>query len=222
MDMRKASIALGILLVVLLVAACSSAPANTPDAAPEEAESEPTPVPPTPEPTATPEPMQLPDTPVTALLGVEPNTTYKVDLPSFQALAVEEGDLPAAPGQVEARWYKSGERYVVAYSGLNYIEGDFLCPGNSIFTASGFLHVSNAPTDEGACEGFPTLTSDPDVGPRVCQGELVYMTAIPSSLQGMLFGTLEALTEDGDLVGLTSSVQSTEDIPELDLDEFCG
>lgn len=220
--MRKATTILLILVGVLLLASCSSSPAVDVEPAPEVVEPVDTPVPPTPEPTATPEPKLLPDTPVTAMLGTEPDTTYKVDLPSFAPMTIEEGDLPADPGQVQARWYKAGERYVVAYAGLAYEEGDFLCPGNSILTASGFLHVSNAPTDEGACAGFPTLTADPEVGPVVCKGELLYVTAIPSSLQGLLFGTLEALSEEGDLVGLTSSVQSSEEIPEIDLEAFCS
>jgi hypothetical protein len=38
----------------------------------------------------------------------------------------------------------------------------------------------------------------------------------------MLFGTLEALTGDGALIGLTSAVQSSPDIPEINLEELCG
>jgi hypothetical protein len=169
-----------------------------------------------------PEPMDLPDTPVSTKLGVEPDTTYKVTLGNFQRVAFEESELPAAPGSVTAQWYTSGDRYVVAYVGLDVSEGESLCPGNSILTNAGFLHVSNAPTVEGACDDFPTLTTDPDVGPVVCQGTLVYVTAIPSTEQGMLFGTLEALSEDGAIVGLTSAVQSTGDMPELSLEEFCN
>ncbi len=217
---RTLFLTIGIFMITLL-AACSSSPQATPEPAQAEGPMD-SPVPPTPEPTMTPESKQLPDTPVTALLGTEPNTTYKVDLTTFGPLTLEEGDLPAEPGQVEARWYKADDRYVVAYVGVNYAAGDFLCPGNSILTSGGFLYVSNAPTDEGACEGFPTLTADPEVGPILCQGELLYVTAIPSTEQGMLYGTLEALTEEGDLVGLTSSVQSSTDIPEIDLEEFCG
>ena len=221
--MSKFALWLIILAGLVAVGACSSTPAATTepeqDAAPVPSD---TPIPPTPEPTLPPEPKKLPDTPSSALLGVEPNTTYKVELGTFAALPFEESDLPAAPGAVTAQWYIAGDRYVVAYEGLEYSEGDSLCPGNSILTAAGFLHVSNAPTDEGACEGFPTLTSDPDVGPVVCQGSLLYVTAIPSTEQGMLFGTLEALSEDGALIGLTSAVESSPDIPVIDLAEFCG
>jgi hypothetical protein len=50
----------------------------------------------------------------------------------------------------------------------------------------------------------------------------LYVTAIPSDQQGMLFGTLEALTADGGLIGLTSAVESSPDISVIDLAEFCG
>jgi hypothetical protein len=141
---------------------------------------------------------------------------------TFGSLAFEESELPAAPGAVTAQWYTSGGRYVVAYVGLDLSETGSLCPGNSILTGAGFSNVSNAPTEEGACEGFTTLTTDPEVGSIVCQGSLLYVTAIPSDQQGMLYGTLEALTGDGALIGLTSAVQSSPDIPEINLEEFCG
>jgi hypothetical protein len=205
----------------LLLSACSSEPPPTEKAEEPAPVASDTPVPPTEEPTPVP-PKELPDTSVTAVLGVEVGSTYKVDLPSLGALPFEESDLPAAPGNVTAQWYVSGERYVVAYAGLDVANSGPLCPGNSILTDAGFQHVSNAPTEEGACEGFPTLTTDPEVGPMVCQEALLYVTAIPSNLQGTLFGTLEALTEDGDLVGLTSTVQSSPEMPEIDLEEFCG
>ena len=221
--MSKLSLWLIVLAGLVVLGACSSTPAATKE---PEKEATPvpsdTPVPPTPEPTLPPEPKELPDTPSSAVLGVEPNTTYKVELGTFAAMPFEESDLPAAPGAVTAQWYIAGDRYVVAYAGLDYAEGDFLCPGNSILTGAGFLHVSNAPTEEGACEGFTTLTTDPEVGPIVCQGSLLYVTAIPSDQQGMLFGTLEALTADGGLIGLTSAVESSPDIPAIDLAEFCG
>lgn len=221
--MSKFALWLIILAGLVALGACSSTPAATTEPEPEATPvPQDTPIPPTPEPTLPPEPKGLPDTPISAVLGVEPNTTYKVELGTFAALSFEESDLPAVPGEVTARWYIAGDRYVVAYAGFDYAEGDFLCPGNSILTGAGFLHVSNAPTEEGACEGFTTLTTDPEVGPIVCQGSLLYVTAIPSDQQGMLFGTLEALSEDGALIGLTSAVESSLDIPLIDLEEFCG
>ena len=84
------------------------------------------------------------------------------------------------------------------------------------------MFVSNVPTEEGACEGFATLTTDPDVGLLVCGDTVLYVTAIPADQQGALFGTIEKLVDGGDaLIGLTSTAQSSPDIPEIDLDEFC-
>lgn len=222
--MTKSVLWLFILAGLVALGACSSTSAPTTDTIPE---STPKPtetsIPPTVEPTATSStPKELPHTSTTALLGVEPNTTYKIDMATFESLAFEESELPAALGAVTAQWYTSAGRYVVAYVGLGLSETGPLCPGNSILTGAGFSNVSNAPTEEGACEGFPTLTTDPEVGPIVCQGSLLYVTAIPSDQQGMLFGTLEALTGDGAIIGLTSSVQSSPDIPEINLEELCG
>ena len=98
-----------------------------------------------------------------------------------------------------------------------------LCPGNSIQTDQGFEFVSNAPTEDGACEGFTTISADPLVGPRVCQETVLYVTAIPSDRQGTLFGTLEALADGGTaLIGMTSMAETSPDILELDLDAFCA
>lgn len=185
-----------------------------------------TPIPPTPEPTVTPTTAaaakELPTTPSTAVLGADPQMTYKVDMATSQQLDFDESELPVPPGTVEAHWYTSGGRYVVAYVGLDLSATGPLCPGNSILTDQGFEFVSNAPTEEGACEGFTTLTADPEVGPSVCQGTVLYVTAIPSDEQGTLFGTIEMLADDGAaLIGLTSTAESSPDIPEIDLDEFC-
>ncbi|MFQ5944847.1 MAG: hypothetical protein ACE5NC_01170, partial [Anaerolineae bacterium] len=63
----------------------------------------------------------------------------------------------------------------------------------------------------------------PLVGPRVCQEIVLYVTAIPSDEEGTLFGTLEALADGGTaLIGLTSTAQTSPDIPEIDLDAFCA
>jgi hypothetical protein len=238
------SMLLGVSMALLLVAlaACgpSAAPAPTPTAtSPPPA---PTPIPPTPTPTAratdtpvapTPEPtatpttapvvVELPTTPSTGVLGADFLMTYKVDLATFEELDFDESELPVPPGTVEAHWYSSGGRYVVAYVGLDLSATGALCPGNSILTDQGFEFISNAPTEEGACEGFPTLTTEPEVGPSVCQGTVLYVTAIPSDKQGTLFGSIEALADDGAaVIGLTSEAETSPDIPEIDLDEFCG
>ena len=89
-------------------------------------------------------------------------------------------------------------------------------------TASGFLHVSNAPTAGGACEGATTLAG-PDVGIRECGDLVVYVTAIPSDLGGNLFGTIERFEADGSIIGLTSVVAvAPSAAPAVDLDALCG
>ncbi len=175
----------------------------------------------TPEPTATEEPVMLPVSMVSAVLGEGDFNTYKVSLPGMAPLDFEDSDLPALPGSVTAHWFTSGGFYVVAYYGLDLEASGALCPGNSILSGGGWLNISNAPTEEGACEGFPTLTDDPDVGPIDCHGTLFYRTAIPSDLQGTLFGTLEMLDEEGNLVGMTSQAESTTDMLEIDLAATC-
>ncbi len=185
-------------------------------------EPEDTDVPPTPEPTATEQMVMLPVSMVSAPVGDVDYNQYKVSFPSFAPLEFDVSELPAPPGTVTANWFTSGGFYVVAYYGVDLETAGALCPGNSIFTdASGWIHISNAPTEEGACEGFPTLTDDPAVGPVDCHGELFYRTAIPSDLQGTLYGTIEMLDPDGNLVGITSQVNSSTDMLEIDLAAMC-
>ena len=180
-----------------------------------------TPLPPTPEPTATEEPVMLPVSMVSATLGEGEFNTYKVELPNFMPMDFEESELPAPPGTVYANWFTSGGFYVVGYYGLDLEVSGALCPGNSIMTGGTWLHISNAPTEDGACEGFPTLTEDPEVGPVDCHGTLFYRTAIPSDLQGTLYGTIEMLDADGNLVGITSQAESTTEMLEIDLAATC-
>ena len=189
-----------------------------------EVEQEPaaTEVPPTPEPTATEEPVMLPVSMVSAVLGEGDYNTYKMSLPGMAPLDFEESDLPAPLESVTINWFTSGGFYIAAYYGLDLEANGALCPGNSILTGNGWEYISNAPTEEGACDSFPTLTDDPDVGPFDCHGELFYRTAIPSDLQGTLFGTLEMLDADGNLVGMTSQAESTTDMLEIDLDATCN
>ncbi len=229
----KRSLFITVLLALLLIlTACTGSPAE--DAAiveevmeveeVKEVEQEPaaTEVPPTPEPTATEEPVMLPVSMVSAVLGEGDFNTYKVSLPGMAPLDYEESDLPAPPGSVTINWFTSGGFYIVAYYGLDLEVSGPLCPGNSILSGGNFLHISNSPTEEGACEGFPTLTEDPDVGPIDCHGELFYRTAIPSDLQGTLYGTLEMLDADGNLVGMTSQAESTTEMLEIDLEVICN
>jgi hypothetical protein len=222
--MKESKLFLVLLAGVLILAACTgSQEADTEIVEAVVVQPSNTPVPPTPEPTATetPEPVMLPVSMVSAPLGDGDFNQYKVELPGMLPLDFEESELPASPGSVTANWFTSGGFYIVGYYGLDIETSGALCPGNSIMTGGTWLHVSNAPTEEGACEGFPTLTDDPEVGPVICHDTLFYRTAIPSDLQGTLYGTLEMLDDEGNLVGITSQAESTTDMLEINLDEIC-
>ncbi|MFV1950326.1 MAG: hypothetical protein ACC633_10420 [Anaerolineales bacterium] len=223
--MKRSKLILVLVLLVgaLILAACSGSAEKDVEIVEEVMATEKpadTPLPPTPEPTATEEPVMLPVSMVSAALGEDDNQ-YKLELPNFMLVDFEESELPAPPGTVFANWFTSGGFYVVGYYGLDLETSGALCPGNSIMTGGTWLHISNAPTGEGACEGFPTLTDDPDVGPVDCHGTLFYRTAIPSDLQGTLYGTIEMLDADGNLVGITSQAESTTDMLEIDLAATC-
>jgi hypothetical protein len=224
--MKRSKLLLVFLAFILILSACSGSSETDAEIVEEIVAEEapaPTAVPPTatPEPPPTEEPVMLPVSMVTAPVGEGDFNSYKVSLPGLAPLEFEESDLPAPPGSVTANWFTSGGFYVVAYYGLDLETSAPLCPGNSILAGGGWLHVSNAPTEEGACEGFPTLTDDPDVGPIDCHGELFYRTAIPSDLQGTLFGTIEMLDAEGNLVGITSQAESTTEMLEIDLAATC-
>ena len=157
--------------------------------------------------------------PPTPLLA---NLTEAYKVAAGQAVPFAVDQLPVRPGAVQAQWYQSLGRYVVAYLGWSLEETGPLCPGNSIQTAAGFLHVSNAPTADAACAGATTLAGT-DVGVRVCGELVVYVTAIPSNLSGNFFGTIERYEKDGSIIGLTSVVAAEPSAaPEVDLDALCG
>jgi hypothetical protein len=221
--MKKSKLLMILLVLMLIAGACTGSSEADQEIVDEVlATEEPvdTPVPPTPEPTATEEMIMLPVSMVNAVLGVGDFNTYKVDLVASAPIDFEESELPAPPGSVTAHWFTSGGFYVVGYYGLDLETGPF-CPGNSILTNNGWEHVTNAPTEGGSCEGLSTLTDDPDVGPVDCHGTLFYRTAIPSDKQGTLFGSLEMIDPDGNLVGMSSQAESTTEMLEIDLADFC-
>jgi len=216
---------LGMLLVLgaFLFAACSSdddgdatteptsAATDEPTAAAtEEPTAAPTEAPPA---AATEEPMDDgPDTrPASSASAVLTQSYNSASGGSFDA-AVMGFDV----GDVEGQWYQADGFYVVVYAGLDLEATGPLCPGNSIQTAAGFEFVSNSPTDGADCSTFPTLTSDPDVGPLVCQGVVSYRTAIPATTQGNLFGTVERPV-DGGVMGITGITPTSAGVPEIDI-----
>ena len=146
-------------------------------------------------------------------------TTYKIP-PGGPA---PDADLPFAPGAVEARWYESGDRFVVYYHGLTLDDGHLYCPGNSIQTSGSFQYISNSPAVPGACEGAATLVTEEGSGVYLCDGLVLYLTQIPSTSQGVLYGTVEIFEADGTLIGLTSTAAtSLGGILEVDLSPCRG
>ena len=207
---------------ILSLAACSTSNVVNPEPnVPDTPTNIPEPTSP-PEPTEEPAKKELPSSTTFAVLGAEANTKYKVEMGTFQKLEFEDSELPAPPSSVEAHWFSSAGRYVVAYLGLDLSQAGPLCPGNSISTSEGFKFVSNSPTEDGACQGFTTVSTDPDVGPLICQDTVFYITAIPSGTEGILYGTLEKLADDGaNMVGLTSRADTSSGVPEIDLNDYC-
>ncbi len=158
----------------------------------------------------------FPETRVSANLTIG----YKVD-PSGRPVVFEPAELLAEIASIQAQWYQSGGVYVLVYEGLSIEETGPICPGNSIKTATGFLHLSNSPTAPGAC--LDTGIREPPVGLRECGEVVAYVTAIPTDVSGNLFGTIARFEPDGSIVGLTSFVPADAGAaPEVDLEALCG
>lgn len=128
-------------------------------------------------------------------------------------------DLPFELGSIEVHWYKTADSIVAVYDGLDPNASEYLCPGNSILTNAGFEYVSNAPVPGADCSNaFSIIESVPGVsGAQLCNGLVSYITEIPSTLDGELFGTVEAYPPSGRFVGATGTVVMTAaDLPEID------
>jgi hypothetical protein len=203
-------VVLGTLVGALLLAACgddSDEPAAT--APPPTAATEPTETVETP----TGETIAaIRETPLTAKL----DSGYRVENGSISN--PDEGDLPVAPGSVEAHWYKSEGRWVVVYTGVPKDPGP-ICPGNSILVGTSYESVSNAPIEEGVSCGSSTLAVDP-AGLRWCGPHLVYVTEIPASKTGALSASIEQY-EGAVILGVTG-MTSTDfgEAPKVELSEL--
>jgi hypothetical protein len=155
--------------------------------------------------------LTLPQTALTAPLA----TGYKVV--AGQPAAPTADELPVASGSVQAQWYQSSGNYVVHYFGLSLNETSPLCLGNSILTAAGFQGMTNASTTANACIGVTNFATPP-AGVRFCGTDVLYVTEIPVTSEGTLYGTLEKRNADGTVIGLTSTVQADHTkAPEIDL-----
>lgn len=215
-------------LGVFLFAACGDSEddgddaTSTPDATATEAAADPTSAPTeaaTEEPTAA--PTEAPtEEPAADGPDARPASTASAALTQSYNSAAGGSFDPAVMGfdanEVEAQWYQADGVYVVVYAGLDLDATGPLCPGNSIQTAAGFEFVSNAPTEGADCSSFPTISSDPDVGPLVCQGVVSYRTAIPATTEGVLYGTIERPVEGG-IMGITGVTPTSAGVPEIDI-----
>ncbi len=183
-------------------------PTNTPEPEPEP---EPTATPePEPEPTNTPEPEPEP-TPT-------PEPVMSEIIESFLGAPMfPYGSEDITVGEALVDWYNGSNGFRVAlYYGTAMTDLTRLCPGNSLNDGSTWILISNTAADSGACDGFPTDTSSL----RFCtSGVVLYETLIANDAEGTFFGSLEWNSADGNgIQGLTSSVPSRPDLPEIDLD----
>jgi hypothetical protein len=161
------------------------------------------------------EPGELPGSPLRAAL----DSTYPTG-------AFDEEQFGVAPGSVTAAWYSSDDRWAVHYDGLTPDDAVGKCPGNSIQVDGGFEHVSNSPYGALACAGYENLetyegTILPPGSLFLCnETAIVYVTEIPLSTEGTLWGSLEQVLDDGTVQGMTSMVvANAADAPEIDVSE---
>lgn len=116
------------------------------------------------------------------------------------------GEVLFPPGSVEAHWYQWDGQYIVLYRGYDAEDRMAICPGNSIETSpDSFEFVSNSPfllPAEDICAD--AQLAGPDRGVRACGSLLYYLTEIPTTAEGNLYGTLEQNDGNG-WQGQTSS-----------------
>ena len=143
------------------------------------------------------------------------NGSYKIR-PDGSRVPPTQKELPAPIGSVEANWYRSGGVYVIAFGGLDLEEAGPVCPGSSIQTDAGFEHVTNSPTEKGACEGAPSLAGE-DAGVRTCGPLVMYITEIPEDTEGQLYASVERYQKNGRIIGVTGVVEADMSAaPEID------
>jgi hypothetical protein len=143
------------------------------------------------------------------------NGGYKIK-PDGSRVPPTQRELPVPLDTVEAHWYRSGGVYVVVFGGLDLDETGSICPGSSIQTDAGFEHVTNSPTEEGACEGAPTIAGS-GAGARACGPLLLYITGIPEETEGDLFASVERYARSGKIIGVTGVVAADMSAaPEID------
>lgn len=163
---------------------------------------------------------ELPQSAITAALS----ETYKFG-PGGVELTFDQAEFPVQADTVTARWYTADGFYVVGYDGVDLSATGPLCPGSSIETTpASFEFLTNDPTDDasGICGNLTNLAG-PAAGVQACGDLLVYITEIPTSATGTLWGTLEIVSDDGTIIGMTSTVQSdVAATPTIDIAALCS
>ena len=118
------------------------------------------------------------------------------------------GEAMFDSGSVEAHWYQWNGFYVVLYRGFDASSDTAICPGNSVNVAGqGWIFVSNSPYAGDAGDvyvGVPTLA---DRAAMSCDSLLYYATQIPTTEEGVLYGTLE-IGDDTGFRGHTSQADT--------------
>jgi hypothetical protein len=156
--------------------------------------------------TTQPETIQVPTTPVNAVLGLDP--------PPY-------GDVSVAdPGSVVGDVYQFEGFYVFLYRGLDLEVLGSRCLGNSLQSADSgeFENVSNFPTpsatlgtDLDPCVGATEeQLAAPPAGSRVCGGLAYYVSEIPVEAAGQLFISVElwAGNTPEEISGITGFVEA--------------
>ncbi len=217
---RRGAILTVAALGTLLLAACqgAAAPTASPSPAPTSAAT------PTAASTATPAPSPTPVPTIAPTFG-------PTALSATLDIAYDSTGAPYDPaklggitaGQVQASWYRSGSVYVIVYTNVDPNAAGGLCPGNSIQTANGFEHVTNAPTAPDACKGEEKTLATPPVGVRLCTSlgtmAFAYVTAIPITATGVLYASVEKAQANGAIVGVTGRAPTSAGAaPPVDLD----
>lgn len=181
--------------------------------------------------TSSPDPSTTVSTSTTAPpddAGDLPDTPLRAVLESTYPATFDEESFGVAPGSITAAWYAVGDRWAVHYDGLTPEEASGKCPGNSIESGGGFSHISNSPYGALACAGYEDLPNyagrllPPGSLFRCGESTIVYVTEIPLTAEGNLYGSLEQVRDDGTVQGMTSMVAADPDqAPEIELSD-CG
>jgi predicted esterase len=130
--------------------------------------------------------------------------------------------LPVEPDVVSVRWYGFRGWYTAVFEGIAERDAAGLCFGASIQNASTrrFEHISHSSLEPTACNdrgiGADVLGAFVP-GARACEGELSYVTRIPTDLPGVLVASLTVFPGDGTGLGLSSAARAgADEPPEID------